>query len=575
MQRSRRAFLQRRASMEKDTSGKNRLYKLSLSLVLLLWGLVFLSSLWISQSDGYRDGSTETSQSVGVSTWTEQKLQNGKNSDSVHTEVSEQSDETSCIDPAVKKASDEELLVAAEDNSNCGIEFYHQEATRGGRPGDIGPKNDRLSRVVTLGLDEFKSRAFSSKTKTGTGKVVHRMEPGGKEYNYASSSKGAKVLAFNKEAKGASNILMRDKDKYLRNPCSAEEKYVIIELSEETLVDTVEIANLEHYSSNLKDFEVLGSLVYPTSEWVKLGNFTTANVKQARRFVLPEPKWVRYLKLNLLSHYGSEFYCTLSLFEVYGVDAVEKMLEDLVSVQEKVFVPDEEDSTEQKSSVHPQGVDEHHHQDSFKEAESELLSVETPDSKTEVAADTVEGVPYRQVGRSNGDSALKILMQKARSLDRSLSILERYVEEVNSRYGNIFQEFDKEIAGKTLTLEKIKLDMKSLHDSQQLMAGEVNDLVSWKSLLTTKMDHILNENLDLRSRIEKVEENQVWLENKGIVVFLVCLVFGLVAILRVSVEMLQMTVLSDGSSRKFSSVSCSSWLVLLLSCSIIILVLSV
>ncbi|CAI0556090.1 unnamed protein product [Linum tenue] len=62
-------------------------------------------------------------------------------------------------------------------------------------------------------------------------------------------------------------------------------------------------------------------------------------------------------------------------------------------------------------------------------------------------------------------------MQKARSLDRSLSILERYVEEVNSRYGNIFQEFDKEIAGKTLTLEKIKLDMKSLHDSQQLMVS--------------------------------------------------------------------------------------------------------
>ncbi|CAL1409753.1 unnamed protein product [Linum trigynum] len=571
MQRSRRDFLQRRASLEKDTGGKNRLYKLSLSLVLLLWGLVFLSSLWISQSDGYRDGSTETSQDVGVSTWTEEKLQNGKNYDSVHKEVSEHSDETSCTYPAATKDPNE---VIAEGNSNYGLDLRHQGETRGGRPGDIGPKNDRLSRVVTLGLDEFKSRAFSSKTKTGTGKVVHRMEPGGKEYNYASASKGAKVLAFNKEAKGASNILMRDKDKYLRNPCSAEEKYVIIELSEETLVDTIEIANFEHYSSNLKDFEVLGSLVYPTSEWVKLGNFTTANVKQARRFVLPEHKWVRYLKLNLLSHYGSEFYCTLSLFEVYGVDAVEKMLEDLVSVHQKVFVHGEEGTAEQKSSVHSQGVDYHRHQDTFKEDEPEFLSVETPDSKTKVATDTVEGIPYHQAGRSNGDSALKILMQKARSLDLSLSILERYVEEVNSRYGNIFQEFDKDIAQKTLLLEKIKHDVKSLHDSQQLMAGEVNDLVSWKSLLTTKMDHILKDNLDLRTRIEKVEENQVWLENKGIVVFSVCLVFGLVAILRVLVEMLQMTVFSDSLYWKFSSLSCSSWMVLLLSCSIIILILS-
>ncbi|KAH0976541.1 hypothetical protein GBA52_026260 [Prunus armeniaca] len=39
--------------------------------------------------------------------------------------------------------------------------------------------------------------------------------PGGAEYNYASAAKGAKVLAFNKEAKGASNILGRDKDKPL------------------------------------------------------------------------------------------------------------------------------------------------------------------------------------------------------------------------------------------------------------------------------------------------------------------------------------------------------------------------
>ena len=86
---------------------------------------------------------------------------------------------------------------------------------------------------------------------------------------------------------------------------------------------------------------MLGSLVFPTDDWVKLGNFTVANVKHAQRFALDEPKWVRYLKLNLLSHYGTEFYCTLSVVEVYGVDAVERMLEDLKSVQENPFVPDE------------------------------------------------------------------------------------------------------------------------------------------------------------------------------------------------------------------------------------------
>jgi hypothetical protein len=52
MQRSRRAFLERRA-LEKDIRGKNQFYKVSLSLVFVLWGLVFLLSIWISHDDGY------------------------------------------------------------------------------------------------------------------------------------------------------------------------------------------------------------------------------------------------------------------------------------------------------------------------------------------------------------------------------------------------------------------------------------------------------------------------------------------------------------------------------------------
>ena len=52
MQRSRRALLQRR-DLEKTIIGQSRLYKVSLSLVFLLWGLVFLLSLWISHGNGF------------------------------------------------------------------------------------------------------------------------------------------------------------------------------------------------------------------------------------------------------------------------------------------------------------------------------------------------------------------------------------------------------------------------------------------------------------------------------------------------------------------------------------------
>ncbi|KAJ4899617.1 Galactose-binding protein [Raphanus sativus] len=93
--------------------------------------------------------------------------------------------------------------------------------------------------------------------------------------------------------------------------------------AEETLVDTVRIANLEHYSSNLKDFSLSGSPSYPTELCSPFGSFVAANVKQVQTFRLPA------VLSNLASHYGSEFYCTLSVVEVFGIDALEQMVEDL------------------------------------------------------------------------------------------------------------------------------------------------------------------------------------------------------------------------------------------------------
>ncbi|WZZ68720.1 hypothetical protein YC2023_080090 [Brassica napus] len=75
-----------------------------------------------------------------------------------------------------------------------------------------------------------------------------KMEPGGKDYNYAAA-----FLSCNKEAKGATSILSQDKEKYLLNPCSTEEKFVVIALSDKMLVNTIKLANFEHYSSNLKE----------------------------------------------------------------------------------------------------------------------------------------------------------------------------------------------------------------------------------------------------------------------------------------------------------------------------------
>ncbi|GAB2271115.1 hypothetical protein Dimus_005963 [Dionaea muscipula] len=586
MQRSRRALLRRRA-LEKAI-GRNRLFKLSLSLVIILWGLVFLLNLWISQGDNYRDVSGTLT--LNVSSHNEDKLGSGRicvDEHSIYSSCPRHPPTQSCpkyshessftVGTVAEKFSGEMLTKQQTVESDLAVEVQAklEEPNLNTKLEIDSLMPDRLTHAIPLGLDEFKSRTINSISKSvsgPTGNVIHRVEPGGAEYNYASAAKGAKVLAFNKEAKGASNILGKDKDKYLRNPCSAEEKFVLIELSEETLVDTIEIANFEHYSSNLKDFEILGSLAYPTDSWVSVGNFTAANVKLAQRFNLPDPKWARYLKLRLLSHYGTEFYCTLSSIEVHGVDAIERMLEDLISFPDKQF-PIVEPVRESDAPPPPPPMEQNDpDRDIFNGIEPQKVS-EGTNMKNPNVPDTLQEVRHQQISRMPGDTVLKILMQKVRTLDLSLSVLERYLEELNSKYGNIFKQVNGEMADRAVLLENVQSNLKNLLGSVEVTAKDISELASWRSLVSIQMDGLLKDNAIVRSELTKIRENQMYMESKGIVVFLTSLVFGFLAVVMLFIDKAFSSVHRSEESGKFCWIS-SSWLLLLLSCSTTVFVLS-
>lgn len=557
MQRSRKALLSRRA-LGKPTFGKNNFYKVSLSLAVFLWGLLFLLNLWIGHGDGYRDSPEDLPN--GLRTWDE------FNTDPNNTSFcSLSSKESPAIDSETLIETDQKDEIISQD-----LEVDQKESN----PSPKTQSKTEKTRSVPLGLDEFKNKAFNTKTRPSNGNsvsIIHRLEPGGADYNYASASKGAKVLSCNKEAKGASNILTIDKDKYLRNPCSSEEKFVVLELSEETLVDTIKIANFEHHSSNLKEFEILGSLIYPTETWVKLGNFTASNVKHEQRFVLKEPKWVRYIKLNLLSHYGTGFYCTLSFVQVYGVDAVEMMLEDLVNVQDKKFQNKEIENDQKREDFFDNKFVDGVESGEFWEEGDGVRAV-----KTIEVPDPIVEVRQQQAGRLPGDSVIKILMQKVRLLDINLSLLERYLDELNGKYGFIFKDIDAEIGERDVIMEGIKTDLRSFHESKEALTKQVDDLVSWKTLVSAQLDDITKTNAFLRSEVAKVRENQVHMENKGIVIFLVSLIFGSFAIARLFLDKVLFAFYSKNRSEESSSkvVADRSWIYLLLSCTIIIVILS-
>ncbi|KAJ0802628.1 putative Galactose-binding-like domain superfamily, SUN domain-containing protein [Helianthus annuus] len=346
--------------------------------------------------------------------------------------------------------------------------------------------------VVQMGQMGQTGRARFAKEGNGLVNITHRVEPDGTKYNYAAASKGAKVVAHDKEAKGASNILGDDHDMYLRNPCSVADKFVVIELAEETLVDAITIANFEHHSSNFKQFELSGSLVFPTETWFELATFVAENVKHRQYFKLPEPKWARYIKLRLITHYGSEFYCTLSVFEAYGIDAIEKMLEDLILASGELSNLSNRNQTVLLED------------DEF---DKKIKGVDDAPKKPLIVSKVPETVPKGN-GRIHGDAVLKILMQKVRLLEDTLSSLEDNVNELNKIQGDVFPQLERDIVKYSGLVEQTRLEIKDFWPWKETLEKELTGFEPWKASVSFRLESVVKENIMLRQDIEKIANDE-------------------------------------------------------------------
>lgn len=140
-------------------------------------------------------------------------------------------------------------------------------------------------------------------------------------FNYASTECGSEVVASNNYAENIGGILEEDDpDEYLRTPCGSK-KFVTIQLCEESVPVFIELANYEFFSSSVKDFKVLISTKNPTRDWINIGKFTAENNRDIQRFKFEAHNYsANFLRIEWLSHYGNEYYCTLSTVKVYGIE---------------------------------------------------------------------------------------------------------------------------------------------------------------------------------------------------------------------------------------------------------------
>ncbi|KAI4726433.1 hypothetical protein E4T49_05764 [Aureobasidium sp. EXF-10728] len=182
-----------------------------------------------------------------------------------------------------------------------------------------------------FGRQDSSSSSTASAQPTVASEPTLRSKDAGKtckeRSNYASFDCAATVLKSNSESKSAHAVLIENKDSYMLNICSSSNKFLIVELCNDILIDTIVLANYEFFSSIFRNFRVSVSDRYPVKadRWRELGVFEARNTRSVQAFLVEQPLiWARYLRIEFLTHYGNEYYCPVSLLRVHGTTMMEE-----------------------------------------------------------------------------------------------------------------------------------------------------------------------------------------------------------------------------------------------------------
>ncbi|KAK2681710.1 hypothetical protein RAB80_003503 [Fusarium oxysporum f. sp. vasinfectum] len=181
---------------------------------------------------------------------------------------------------------------------------------------DTGEQKERPS-----DLDQAKNEGSGKDGRV----AIHRNKDAGKtckeRFSYSSFDAGATILKTSPGARNAKAILVENKDSYLLFECSAKEKWFIVELSDDVLIDTVVLANFEFFSSMIQTFTVSVSDRYPVKreEWKQIGVFQAENSRAIQPFLVENAQiFSKYVRIDYLTHYGKQYYCPVSLLRIHG-----------------------------------------------------------------------------------------------------------------------------------------------------------------------------------------------------------------------------------------------------------------
>ncbi|KAG0205881.1 hypothetical protein BGX28_002571 [Mortierella sp. GBA30] len=188
-------------------------------------------------------------------------------------------------------------------------------------------------------------------------------------FNHASATCAASVVKASKDATSVTAILNEGKDNYMLNKCSTKEKFFVVELCEEILVDTFILGNYEFFSSTFKDFVVSVNRYPPRDDgWSILGYFQARNTRDAQVFKPTVPQLATYIRFDFVSHYGNEYYCPVTLLRVYGATALEQLKQE---EEEEKRVAEEEKRRAELEKANQAAAEEEEETEEAEETEAE------------------------------------------------------------------------------------------------------------------------------------------------------------------------------------------------------------
>ncbi|ANQ09783.1 Uncharacterized protein PCOAH_00047250 [Plasmodium coatneyi] len=158
--------------------------------------------------------------------------------------------------------------------------------------------------------------------------------------DFGSLDTGTKIIEHSKGIINIRSIQQYDYDSYMLTPCNSD-IWWIYSFSDIIHIEKIGLVSLEHYASNFKVIEILGSDVYPTKKWKKLGKIATNFTKSFELFNIydycknydEDNCWVKYMKFVVLSHHNLEnnYYCTLTHLQIFASSGVDMLSDKIYS----------------------------------------------------------------------------------------------------------------------------------------------------------------------------------------------------------------------------------------------------